>query len=126
MALTQRRHAISNHPAYGRSRSILRMLAGRLILVPTCCIVPAAAESVVTVAMTAGDIPITTGIPDQGGEGARFVGFNLYDSLLNWDLSRSDVISDIKPGLAETWRIDPTNPKRWIFGLRHDVSWHDG
>ncbi len=76
--------------------------------------------------MTAGDIPITTGIPDQGGEGGRFVGYNLYDALLNWDLSRTDVSADIKPGLAETWRVDPENPKRWIFGLRHGVTWHDG
>jgi ABC-type transport system substrate-binding protein len=87
---------------------------------------PATAESVVTVAMTAGDIPITTGIPDQGGEGARFVGYNLYDALLNWDLSRADVIADIKSGLAETWKIDPNNPNRWIFGLRRGVKWHDG
>ena len=90
------------------------------------CAAPTLAESIVTVAMTAGDIPITTGIPDQGGEGARFVGYNLYDSLLNRDLSRSDVFSDIKSGLAETWKIDPANPKRWIFSLRHGVRWHDG
>jgi ABC-type transport system substrate-binding protein len=87
---------------------------------------PAAAGGVVTVAMTAGDIPITSGIPDQGGEGARFVGYSLYDGLINWDLSRSDVIADIKPGLAESWAIDPTNPNRWIFALRHGVKWHDG
>jgi hypothetical protein len=42
---------------------------------------PARAESVLTVAMTAGDIPVTTGNPDQGFEGFRFVGYNLYDSL---------------------------------------------
>jgi peptide/nickel transport system substrate-binding protein len=35
------------------------------------------AESVVTVAMTAGDIPNTTGNPDQGFEGFRFVGYNI-------------------------------------------------
>jgi peptide/nickel transport system substrate-binding protein len=38
---------------------------------------PAYAETTVTVAMTAGDIPITTGIPDQGSEGVRFVGYSL-------------------------------------------------
>ena len=41
------------------------------------------------VGMTAGDIPVTTGNPDQGFEGYRFVGYNLYDSLLLWDLSQS-------------------------------------
>ena len=35
--------------------------------------------------MTAGDIPVTTGNPDQGFEGYRFVGYNLYDSLVLWD-----------------------------------------
>jgi len=34
------------------------------------------------VGMTAGDIPVTTGNPDQGFEGYRFVGYNLYDALL--------------------------------------------
>jgi hypothetical protein len=32
--------------------------------------------------MTAGDIPVMTGNPDQGFEGYRFVGYNLYDALL--------------------------------------------
>ena len=41
------------------------------------------------VGMTAGDIPVTTGNPDQGFEGYRFVGYNLYDSLLLWDLPLS-------------------------------------
>ena len=48
---------------------------------------PASAQGVLTVAMTAGDIPITGGNPDQGFEGFRFVGLNLYDALINWDLS---------------------------------------
>ena len=43
-----------------------------------------------TVGMTAGDIPVTTGNPDQGFEGYRFVGYNLYDALVLWDLSKAD------------------------------------
>ena len=87
---------------------------------------PLQAESVVTVGMTAGDIPVTTGNPDQGFEGFRFVGFNLYDGLALWDLSQRDKASDIKPGLATSWEIDPNNHKRWIFHLRKGVTWHDG
>jgi peptide/nickel transport system substrate-binding protein len=87
---------------------------------------PAAAEGVLTVAMTAGDLPVTTGNPDQGFEGFRFVGFNLYDALINWDLSKKDQASDIKPGLATEWHVDPNNHKRWIFTLRQGVKWHDG
>ncbi|MDR3539119.1 MAG: ABC transporter substrate-binding protein [Acetobacteraceae bacterium] len=87
---------------------------------------PVSAESVLTVGMTAGDIPATTGNPDQGFEGFRFVGYNLYDSLALWDLSSRDKPSDIKPGLATSWEVDPNNHKRWIFHLREGVKWHDG
>jgi peptide/nickel transport system substrate-binding protein len=86
----------------------------------------AEAGGTVTVAMTAGDLPIDVGNPDQGFEGYRFVGYNLYDSLSLWDLSKSDKPSDIKPGLATEWHIDPGNPKRWIYTLRQGVKWHDG
>src|ERR1700674_3935766 len=87
---------------------------------------PAAAQGVLTVAMTAGDLPVDTGNPDQGFEGFRFVGYNLYDALINWDLSQGSKPSDIKPGLATEWHIDPNNNKRWIFTLRQGVKWHDG
>ncbi len=86
----------------------------------------ALAQGTVTVAMTAGDIPITTGTPDQGFEGYRFVALNLYDALVNWDLSRSDRASDIRPGLATGWHVDPEDRKRWVFDLRQDATWHDG
>ena len=87
---------------------------------------PAQAGGTVTVGMTAGDLPITTGNPDQGFEGYRFVGYNLYDSLVLWDLSKSDKVTDIKPGLATEWQVDEASPKRWIFKLRQGVKWHDG
>ncbi|WP_158742961.1 ABC transporter substrate-binding protein [Acidisphaera sp. L21] len=89
-------------------------------------IATARAEAVVTVAMTAGDIPITNGIPDQGSEGIRFVGYSLYDALVGWDLSHSDKPADIVPGLATKWEIDPANPKRWVFTIREGVKFHDG
>ncbi|MBV8334033.1 MAG: ABC transporter substrate-binding protein [Alphaproteobacteria bacterium] len=86
----------------------------------------ACAGGTLTVAMTAGDIPVTTGNPDQGFEGYRFVGYNLYDALLLWDLSKSDKPSEPKPGLATSYEIDPSDHMRWIVHLREDVSWHDG
>src|SRR5437016_10968662 len=81
----------------------------------------ARAESVLRVAMTAGDIPDWTGQPDQGFEGYRFVGWSLYDALINWDLTRSDREAPMVPGLATKWSIDPNNNKRWIFELRRGV-----
>jgi len=87
---------------------------------------PAEAGGILTVAMTAGDIPVTTGNPDQGFEGYRLVGYNLYDALLLWDLSKSDKPSEPKPGLATSYEIDPANHMRWIVHLRQGVTWHDG
>ena len=86
----------------------------------------AAAGGTLIVGMTAGDLPITTGNPDQGFEGYRFVGYNLYDSLILWDLSKADKASELKAGLATDWAIDPANTKRWILKLRPGVKWHDG
>ena len=84
------------------------------------------AESVVRIGMTAADIPVTTGAPSQGGEGLRFTGFTMYDGLVNWDLSRSDVSATIVPALATEWNIDPKDKTKWIFKLRKGVKFHDG
>lgn len=81
---------------------------------------------VLTVAMTVSDVPDWAGMPDQGFEGHRFVGYSLYEGLVSWDLSTSDQEVTIIPGLAQAWSIDPENPNRWIFDLREGVSFHDG
>ncbi len=107
-------------------RSITRSFLAAAFLTGTLTTVPAQAETVLRIAMTAGDIPNWLGEPDQGFEGFRFVGFNLYDGLVNWDLSRSDVEADLRPGLATKWYIDPENHQKWIFELRHGVKYHDG
>ena len=59
-----------------------------------------AQEKVLRIAMTAGDIPRTSGQPDQGFEGNRFTGIPLYDALTHWDLSKADKPSELIPGLA--------------------------
>ena len=88
---------------------------------------PAQAAGTLTIGMTAGDLPVTTGNPDQGFEGYRFVGYNLYDALVLWDLSGAgDKAAEIKPGLATEWHVDEADTKRWIFTLRQGVKWHDG
>ena len=97
-------------------------LAGAIALPAT----HAKAESVLRVAMTAADIPINIGQPDQGFEGFRFMGYMLYDALVLWDLSKSDESAGLMPGLAESWSVDPNNPERWIFNLRKGVKFHDG
>jgi hypothetical protein len=80
----------------------IRLFCAALVVCVAALVVARAAraEGTLTVGMTAGDLPATTGNPDQGFEGYRFVGYNLYDSLVLWDLSQGDKASDIKPGLA--------------------------
>src|SRR5215468_12544203 len=61
---------------------------------------------VLRIGMTAADIPYTAGQPDQGFEGYRFVGYQLYDALVRWDLSQGERLPDIAPALAESWEVD--------------------
>ena len=63
----------------------------------------AQAQGTLRIGMTASDIPLTTGQTDQGGEGMRFMGYTVYDALINWDLSKADKASDLTPGLATSW-----------------------
>ncbi|KMO40369.1 ABC transporter substrate-binding protein [Methylobacterium variabile] len=81
---------------------------------------------VLRVAMTAADIPLTTGQPSQGAEGVRFMGITLYDGLTRWDLSHGDRAARIVPGLAESWTVDPQDKRVWTFRLRRGVRFHDG
>nr|WP_234910856.1 ABC transporter substrate-binding protein [Rhizobium skierniewicense] len=76
--------------------------------------------------MTASDIPLTTGQADQGGEGQRFMGYTIYDSLIEWDLSSADKPSVLTPGLATSWEIDASDKLKWVFKLRDGVKFHDG
>src|SRR5690242_13256032 len=128
--MLRRRH--SSPPAVGGGfcggRSMPRISLPGMALALGLGAMPAIAQAggTLTVGMTAGDLPVTTGNPDQGFEGYRFVGYNLYDSLVLWDLSGGDKAADIKPGLATEWHIDEANTKRWIFTLRQGVKWHDG
>src|SRR5690349_6361062 len=88
---------------------------------------PALSQGTLRIGMTAADIPQTTGQPDQGFEGYRFAGYTIYDALVNWDLSKADVLADIKPGLATEWApVEGGDGKRWTFKLRQGVKFHDG
>ena len=110
----------SNSKRFGATVAVA---AGLALLAPEA---NAQGGGTLVVGMTAGDLPITTGNPDQGFEGYRFVGYNLYDTLIGWDLSQGVKAAELRPGLATEWSIDPNNPKRWIFKLRPGVKWHDG
>jgi ABC-type transport system substrate-binding protein len=103
----------------------LRVIAAGLGLLAVS-VVPAFSQGTLRIGMTAADIPLTTGQPDQGFEGYRFAGYTIYDALVNWDLSKADAAADIKPGLATEWKPVEGDHKKWIFKLRQDVKFHDG
>jgi peptide/nickel transport system substrate-binding protein len=84
------------------------------------------AQGTLRIAMTASDIPTTTGMPNNGFEGMRFMGYPVFEPLIQWDLSRSDAPAGLKPALATAWRQDTKDPATWIFTLRRDVKFHDG
>lgn len=78
------------------------------------------------IAMTLTDIPMTSGQPDRGFEGYRFIGHTLYDALINWDMSDPEAPPRVRPGLATSWSVDPEDKTRWRFELRRGVKFHDG
>jgi len=103
------------------------LLTACLAALPALVAAPAVqAQGTLRIGMTAADIPLTNGQPDQGFEGNRFTGIPLFDSLTMWDLSAADRPSVVIPGLATEWRVDPNDRTRWIFTLRRGVRFHDG
>jgi peptide/nickel transport system substrate-binding protein len=79
------------------------------------------------IGMTATSIPLLdTGLAqNEGYEGVRFVGNQLYDGLTRFDLSDPDVIPPVVPGLAESWEPN-ADLTSWTFELREGVTFHDG
>src|SRR5579871_1844277 len=85
----------------------------------------ATAETTLRIAMTAADIPTATGLPNNGFEGLRFLGYPIFEGLVLWDLTGTDQLAPLRPGLAEKWEQDPADGKNWTFHLRHGVKFHD-
>jgi len=88
--------------------------------------VPARADEVLRIAMTASDVPTTTGAPNNGFEGVRFLGYPAFEGLVLWDLKPTGKPAVLRPGLAETWAQDPADKATWVFHLRSGVTFHDG
>src|SRR3546814_14725152 len=86
----------------------------------------AQAAGTLRIAMTASDVPTTTGMPNNGYEGIRLLGYPVFESLALWDLSSADAVADIRPGLAESWTQSKDEPTKWTFKLRQGVQFHAG
>jgi hypothetical protein len=59
-------------------------------------VLPSRGEDVLRIAMTASDIPTTNGMPNNGFEGMRFLGYPIFEGLVLWDLSRPDRLADLR------------------------------
>src|ERR1700682_4950588 len=78
---------------------------------------PAMAETTLRIAMTAADIPTATGLPNNGFEGMRFLGYPIFEGLVLWDLTRTDQLAALRPGLAAKWELDPADNEPRSFHL---------
>lgn len=78
------------------------------------------------IGMTASDIPgLDAGTyENQGWEGERFVGFQLYDGLTRMTLDTPGT-PKIAPALAQSYKSSP-DAKTWTFKLRPGVTFQDG
>ncbi|MGO3345907.1 MAG: ABC transporter substrate-binding protein [Marinomonas sp.] len=106
--------------------ALYRSISKLSLALPLCLAISNVNASTLKVAMTAADIPLTLGQPDQGYEGNRFTGITLYDSLIEWDLSQGEKPSGLVPGLATSWHVDKDDHTKWIIKLRSNVTFHDG
>lgn len=103
-----------------------KSLAALALTAGLICGYSAAAQGTLRIGMTAADIPLTTGQTDQGGEGMRFMGYTVYDSLIEWDLTSAEKPSVLIPGLATEWSVDAEDKTKWTFKIRGGVKFHDG
>src|SRR2546428_13109760 len=87
---------------------------------------PAGAQGTLRIGMTASDIPYSGGQPDNGFEGFRFVGYQIYEPLIAWDPTPSDHPAPLVPGLAESGEGRKAQPAKWGFKLRRNEKFHNG
>lgn len=106
-----------------RAAAGLTTIAALGLALPTA----ASAQSVLRVGITGADVPLTSGQTDSGAEGMRFIGYTVYDALINWvSASEPGQPAAVQPGLATAWRVLEEDPTKWVFDIRQGVQFHDG
>lgn len=86
----------------------------------------ASENGTMVIGMSAANIPVPDTMPTEGYEGMRFVGYQLYDALIKWELTQGEKPAELVPGLAESWDLSETDNTLWTFKLRQGVTFHDG
>ncbi len=83
-----------------------------------------APSQMLRIAMTASDLPTVTGIPNNGGEGYRFLGYPAYDGVVNWDYTHVNQTADATPGLFEVVdnRSRQSDPLDFCVAQRRYIS----
>jgi Bacterial extracellular solute-binding proteins, family 5 Middle len=77
------------------------------------------------IGMSAGNIPYPNTPPNEGFEGRRWVGYQIYDGLANWNLAQGDTVPVPSPALAEKWSVGE-DKLTWTIHLHTGVKFHDG
>jgi peptide/nickel transport system substrate-binding protein len=77
------------------------------------------------IGMSAANVPIPDTPPTEGGEGARFVGTQIYEGLTRLNTSQAEAFPTPQPGMAESWTISD-DQLSWTFKLRQGQKFHDG
>src|ERR1700730_6168908 len=130
-------------------RDFLRVASGSVVVGPLALLVacspsaPAAPTSAATavkaapaqasktsggtllVGMSAGNVPYPNTPPNEGAEGSRFVGFQIYNALVQLNVEQGDTTPVPSPALATKWGVGP-DKLTWTFDLRKGVKFHDG
>lgn len=89
-------------------------------------VAPVQAQGTLRVAITASDVPTTTGVPTQGLEAWSYAGYPIFEPLVMWDLRVTDTPPPVIPWLATEWEVDAGDKTKWVFKLREGVTFHDG
>ena len=110
------------------SRKLLTLLAGLALVLAGCgsaAADPPPPGGELRIAMSAGNIPFPSTPPNEGYEGYRFVGNNIYDGLTRLNLDQNATLPTPQPALAESWTTS-ADLQTWTFHLRNGVRFHDG
>src|ERR1700678_1072933 len=97
-------------------------LATSALLAATLLAGAARADDTLRIAMAASDVPTTTGAPNNGFEGMRFLGYPVFEGLVLWDLPRAGQVAGLRPGLAEKYEQAADDKRTGVFHLRHGVK----